>query len=323
MLEDQGTQLGGNFIPPVYGIPDDFVPPVDDSITIAASETWHLPRSVWRDIRKRVTGKSIRVAVLDTGYSAHHSLPVPIAAESFIRGQSVGDGNGHGTHCCGTVLSRDEDIGVAPEADLIVGKVLSNQGSGSSSGIASGIDWALSQGADVISMSLGGGSSYGPTNAAIRRCMDAGTWVVVAAGNSGFSGRGNTIGWPARSGESICTGATQASGRIAGFSSGGQQLTWACPGQQILSCSNRGSGYVMMSGTSMATPFGAGLAALIIELMRREGGAAMTGVQAITEFIKRIAEDRGPVGHDPSFGHGVPVASAIVEALAEDDLKWL
>ena len=73
----------------------------------------------------------------------------------------------------------------------------------------------------------------------------------------------------------------------------------------------------------MATPFGAGLAALIIELMRREGNATMTGVQAITAFIKKVSEDRGAPGHDPSFGHGVPVASAIVQALIEDDLKWL
>jgi len=306
--------------PPEYRIPDDLL--VEDAVFGTSAETWHLPRATWRAIRNRVTGRGIKVAVLDTGYTAHPALPKPIASRSFISGQSVEDGNGHGTHCCGTVLARDEDIGVAPEAELIVGKVLSNGGSGSSSGIAAGVEWALEQGADVVSMSLGGGSSYGPTNAAIRKCLEAGVWVCIAAGNSGFSGRGNTIGWPARSGEGICVGATQANGAIAGFSSGGEQLTVACPGQQILSCSTRG-GFVMMSGTSMATPFMAGLSALMIELIRREGYPQFRGISSVVSLLKSVVQDRGAPGHDPSFGHGVPVADDIVKFLAQDKIEWI
>ena len=78
-----------------------------------------------------------------------------------------------------------------------------------------------------------------------------------------------------------------------------------------------------MSGTSMATPFGAGLACLIIELMRREGSPTMKGRDAIHAFIKRIADDAGNPGHDPSFGHGVPNADQIIKLLAQDDLTWL
>ena len=298
---------------PVWGIPDDLKRD-DDTVMGMSSQTWHLPRDRWRKIRERVTGKGTTCCVLDTGIVNHPVLPKPLESRSFIRGESVDDRNGHGTHCAGTVWARDEDIGVAPDAEGVVGKVLSNRGSGSSSGIAEGVRWATRLGVDVISMSLGGGSAYQPTIEAIKEAMDAGIWVVIAAGNSGFSGRGNTIGWPARSNQGICTGATRQDGKLAGFSSGGSQMTWACPGQQILSCSVRG-GFTFMSGTSMATPFGAGVACLIIEMMRREGHAQLKGRDAIHQFIKETADDIDRPGHDPASGHGVPSVDKILQRL--------
>lgn len=306
-------------VPPVYRIPDDLERHA--GVMQSVPRTWHLPRELWQRIRDRVTGRGTACAVLDTGLADHQFLPGPVESRSFIRGESVNDRNGHGTHCAGTVLARHQDIGVAMDADLIVGKVLSNRGSGSTDGIAAGVRWATSLGVDVISMSLGGGSSYGPLNDAVSEAMDAGIWVCIAAGNSGFNGRSNSIGWPARSGLGICTGATTESGRIAGFSSGGSQMTWACPGQQIISCSHNG-GLVSMSGTSMATPFGAGLACLIIELMRREGNSQLKGRDAIHGFIQQVTKDAGAPGVDPSFGHGIPQAETIVSLLAQDDLKW-
>jgi subtilisin len=304
---------------PDYTIPPDTI--VHDMIFAMAPQTWHLPPDVWSKVWAKATGKGTTIAILDTGMNDHPDLPTPIASESFVSGQSWKDGNGHGTHCAGTALGRN-GIGVAPGANLIVGKVLSNGGSGSSSGIAKGIKWATDQGADVISMSLGGGSSFTPTNQNIDYAWSQGTIVNAAAGNSGFNGRSNTIGWPAKYTSCICTGATRSDGSIAGFSSGGEQIDWATPGQNIISTSYRG-GYVSMSGTSMATPFASGVLALIVELMRREGQAHWTAKKAFDEFIVNFTEDRGREGKDPSFGHGVPLYTEIVHALANDELGFI
>lgn len=303
--------------PPVTIPPDT---EISDLHYAAAPVLWHLPQAEWEPVWQRVTGKTVKIAILDTGYTKHADGPEPIAARSFISGQSVSDGHGHGTHVAGTALGRN-GIGVAPDAELLVGKVLSNSGSGSSSGIAAGIRWATEQGADVISMSLGGGSSYGPTNEAIDAAFAKGCIVTAAAGNSGYNGA-NTIGWPAKYSGCLCTAAYQKSGQIANFSSGGQQIDWGCPGQDIISFSTNGTGYRNMSGTSMATPFGAGVLALIVELMRREGQAAWTAVQAVREFFKLNMKDVGAPGFDVRFGWGIPVAPEIIKALANDDLQF-
>lgn len=305
--------------PPDYHIPPDTV---EDSIVFSmAPNLWHLPPMTWEKVWSRVTGKGIKIAILDTGYTKHVDGPEPIASRSFINGQAVTDGNGHGTHCAGTALGRN-GIGVAPEAELIVGKVLSNQGSGGSDGIAAGIRWATEIGADIISMSLGGGGSYRPTNDAIDAAFAKGVIVNAAAGNAGYNGS-NTIGWPALHPGCLCCAAYQENGSIANFSSGGRQIDWACPGQNIISFATNGSGYRSMSGTSMATPFGSGVLALIVELMRREGYAQWTAADAVREFFKANLKDSGQPGFDVRFGFGIPIAPELVTVLINDQLTYV
>ena len=138
------------------------LPPDDRSeveVLAKPGKLWQFPDEIFEPLRLVEEGLYGTVAILDTGMNSHDDLPEPIAAESFISGQSWRDGNGHGTHCAGTVLGRN-GIGVAAGAKLIVGKVLSNEGTGSSQGIADGIKWATDAGADIISMSLGSGSPY-------------------------------------------------------------------------------------------------------------------------------------------------------------------
>ena len=103
---------------------------------------WHRPDEIWTPIHEKYDGSDTIYANLDTGYAPHPNLPKPIAERSFIRGEAVRDGNGHGTHTIGTSVGRD--IGLAPGAKLIVGKVLSDSGSGSSDGIALARQWAAS-----------------------------------------------------------------------------------------------------------------------------------------------------------------------------------
>ena len=304
--------------PPAY-LPPDLVS--DVQIYSAPGELWHLPKAIFEPIWSRVTGKGIKVAVLDTGCNPHDVLPEPVEGKSFIQGESWKDGNGHGTHCAGTVLGR-EGIGVAPAASLLVGKVLSNRGSGSSESIAQGIIWAVKAGADIISMSLGSSSPYQPMQDALKYAWTKGVIVVAAAGNSGYTGRANTIGYPGRYPETICIGAYRKDGQRASFSSGGREMDILCPGQDIISCSTQ-NGFTGMSGTSMAAPFSAGLFALVKELMLREGYPTFNGVESVRDFLKLYTLDVGEPGFDPAHGHGIPKTSEIINALLNDQLVYV
>lgn len=301
---------------PIVTLPPDLISDIE--LFSAPTNLWHMApiKPLWTI----VTGKGIKVTILDTGMNSHDVLPEPIEARSFIQGESWRDGNGHGTHCSGTVLGR-EGIGLAPDASLMIGKVLSNGGSGSSQAIADGINWAVESGTDIISMSLGSSSPYAPMQSALKHAWTKGVIIVSAAGNSGFNGSNNTIGYPGRYPESLCIGASASNGNRASFSSGGREMDIVCPGQDIISCSKT-NGYVSMSGTSMATPFSAGLFALILELQRREGYAAWENVEAVRTFLAANTEDRGTPGRDPSWGYGVPRYSQIVEKLDNASLMF-
>lgn len=290
-------------------------------VSMQMPTAWHCFDWIKQKLWQVATGKGIRVAVLDTGYSKHKYGPEPIAARSFINGQSWQDGNGHGTHCAGTILCRLDEtgnsIGLAPDADLIVGKVLSNQGSGGSDGIAAGIRYAADQGAHVISMSLGGGGPDQGTNEAIDYAWSKGCIVNAAAGNSGYNGS-NSIGWPAKYQNCLCQAAYQENGTIANFSSGGREIDWANPGQNVISFSTDGNNFRSMSGTSMATPYGSGLLACLVEARMRQGYAAFKSAQEVRDYFDKVLKDAGAPGFDERFGKGVPDGGFLVAAIVND-----
>ena len=219
-----------------------------------------------------VTGKGIIVAVVDTGVNMTHPgfAAGQILKElnvSFVSGEAdAEDGNGHGTHCAGTIASAD--YGVAPEAKIIPVKVLSKYGSGSWDGVMKGVQYAAEK-ANIMSMSLGGGASASGNvvETAVKNAIKAGIACVIAAGNSGPGAK--TIGTPGVVEEAITVGAIDNSGVIASFSSRGPAIYGnskpeiCAPGVNVPSLWKNG-GTNTISGTSMATPHVAGLVALIL-----------------------------------------------------------
>jgi subtilisin family serine protease len=307
---------------PIWGLPPDLINEHEDFYLLNTVPTvWHLPSHIWNPIWEKFRGQGQRIAILDTGCNPHTLLPSPVKERSFIRGETPRDGNAHGTHCAGTSLGR-KGIGAAPDAELLVGKVLSNGGSGSSAGIADGINWAIDEGATIISMSLGGGDAYEPTRRAIERANAAGILVCASAGNSGQRPPTNTIGYPGRFLETYCSGSMDQQGRISSFSSAGREMDGVTPGSGIVSCSNTNmDGYKTMSGTSMSCPFAAGLFAVVRSGMAMAGMARLGGVDDWRPWLQQFFVDQGPPGHDPTWGWGVPSYQKIVTFLAQLEIK--
>jgi len=232
------------------------------------------------------TGEDIKVAVLDTGLDSTHPDFVGrnITAKSFIPGASPQDGHGHGTHVIGTSCgpkapSGTRRYGVAYKADIFVGKVLSDEGSGSDAGILAAINWAVANECPIISMSLGADVArpHPPYNQAGRRALAAGTLIIAAAGNNANRpGNKGFVGAPANSPDIMAVGALDPQLRIARFSARslpgrGGQVDIAGPGVNVYSSWPMPTRYHTISGTSMATPHVAGIAALWAEATGRRG----------------------------------------------------
>lgn len=307
------------------------------------------------------TGKGITVAVLDTGVDTdNQNLPNVLDGKRFLTSydrenkryirdytSDTEDGHGHGTHVAGIIAGAkngSKTHGVAFDANILPVKVLQDSGRGGLTDIMDGISFASDSGAEVMNISIGATdfSNYtmisSQTKAALKKANNAGSFVAVAAGNSGLSCKdkhtneryqylGVICSWPAAlpshadlkeyfEGDLgwVSVGAVDENNQMASFSNRAgimKDYYLVAPGVNIKSDSISG-GTVSMSGTSMAAPHVAGTAALLFQKYPHLKG------KSIQDIILWTADDLGDAGVDDIYGHGkLNVDAAFTEG---DDL---
>jgi subtilisin family serine protease len=206
------------------------------------------------------TGAGVRVYVIDTGIRTSHTQFGGRASAVFDAfGGNGQDCNGHGTHVAGTV--GGSTYGVAKSSLLRAVRVLNCSGSGSTSGVIAGVDWVRNNRINpaVANMSLGGGASSA-LDTAVNNLSNSGVAIAVAAGNSNANACNSS---PARAANAITVGSTTTSDARSSFSNFGTCLDLFAPGSGILSAwSSSNTATATLSGTSMASPHVAGVAAL-------------------------------------------------------------
>ncbi len=280
--------------------------------------THHIP-DVWLETE----GEDITIAVLDTGCQADHedlqgSVPSGINFTTNDK-KDFSDRDGHGTHCSGIISANNNTIGivgVAPKAKIMAMKVLGDDGSGTYEWIISGIMRAVSKKVDIISMSLGGSDYYDRLHDAVRHAYKKGIPIICAAGNSGNI---HQLDYPGRYPETISIGALNKDNIRAEFSQTGEKLDFMAPGVDILSTVPVNQ-YQSMSGTSMATPWAAGIVALIISKHRKSGGGTpINGVEDIKEHLRKTAIDMGDLGKDEFTGFGLIDVDKMLSSMQSDN----
>ena len=235
---------------------------------------------------KGFTGEGVRIAIIDTGIDPEHpDLKGRVLAMTDFTGEGALDQHGHGTHCAGVAAGSGQASGgryrgVAPEASLYSARVLRSNGEGMMSDVMAGIDWAVDQGAQILSLSLGGPGPSDGVDALSEMCeaaVEAGVIVCVAAGNDGpipYS-----VGSPGCARQVITIGACNDLDRVADFSSRGPTADGRLkpdivfPGVDVVGARAAGTVmgapldayYTSASGTSMAAPHAAGACALLLQ----------------------------------------------------------
>jgi thermitase len=296
-----------NYLAEILGAPDPVQPPTALGAGPAAQvndplfgQQWHHVKIHSPEAWDRSRGQGVTVAIVDTGVACNHAdlAGKCVAGYDFVNMDAdPRDDHGHGTHVAGiSAAATHNGVGVAGvgyDARIMPMKALGATGNGGHASIASAITWAADNGAQVINMSLGGPFTSSTLRNAVAYAIGRGVTVVAAAGNDNTSNPTYPAAYPDVIGISATT---QSDGR-ASFSNYGTYIDVAAPGVGIMSSVMSGS-YQAWSGTSMASPVAAGLAAL---LKAQDMGRSPA---QITQIMQSTADDLGAAGWDQLFGYG-------------------
>ena len=306
---------------------------------------------LWEDQYREMTGlddvtgldgSGIGICIVDTGIDANHPDLEHVNIVSWIDmiggEESPYDDEGHGTAMAGIISSKGGLNGVSPGVNLMVAKAISDDGSGTDATIADAVDWCVAEGADIISLSLGGDQGFGSgffttdeLEESVIDAIDTGVFVVAAAGNDGDNDDGD-VESPGSVEDVICVGAVTRTGNVWSGSSEGDNngRLWpnpilprqdpdkkpevVAPGHEvpILMAGSTGSGtwWGWSSGTSAATAWVSGTIAIFLEAnpeMRKGGDQG--GSSAVSELKTMISQksemSEGQENHDDNYGYGL------------------
>tara|TARA_B100002019_G_scaffold286606_1_gene297339 strand:+ start:48 stop:980 length:933 start_codon:yes stop_codon:yes gene_type:complete len=256
---------------------------------------WAIKRFNVQDAWKHSRGENVTVAVIDTGCDLNH---VDIK-DNLLPGRNFVDNNhnpqdvqGHGTHVAGTIAAIDNSygmVGVAPATKIIPIKSLGDNGSGSMRDVANGVMWAVDHGAEIITMSLGSPYPSRALQNALRYARDNKVIVFCAAGNDG---NGIDINYPAKFLETIAIGSINHSLGVSDFSCCGDTLDFVSPGEDVISAAP-GNKYARLTGTSMATPYAVGCAALLLSLSKKQ--RKIYKLEHKDDYIREFSENAIPL----------------------------
>jgi serine protease len=267
------------------------------------------------------TGEGVIVAVVDSGVSSGTGDGIGdlLSGYDFVNDDgNASDDNGHGTHVAGTIAQATDNgrgvSGLAWGASILPVKVMNASGSGFTSDIIAGINYAVESGADVINLSLGSSTFSAAEQAAVQAAWDAGVFVAAATGNDGAGAISYPAGYPA----AVAVGATDFNDDVTDYSNRGEFIDLVAPGGDVTADASGDGyadgilqetfgpnwGYYFFEGTSMATPHVAAAAAMLI-------GAGATNEEAL-DALTSTAVDLGEAGYDTTSGWGrVDVVAAL------------
>lgn len=256
-----------------------------------------------------LSGQGIKVAVIDTGIKSDHPDLQVAGGVSFVEEAATPeDDNGHGTHVAGVISAQNNDIGilgVAPNVSLYAVKALDADGIGNQTDVIAGIEWAIENNIDIINLSITSPYHSPAVQKAVENADEQGVVVVAASGND-ETGDGQIVDdimYPARYPTVIGVGSIDENLVRSSFSYKGESLSYSAPGKEVYSTyiqtADTPDGYALMSGTSMATPYVAGIIALY-----KESYPELTNME-IRKIIAEKASDLGEKGKDSAYGYGL------------------